>query len=122
MHLFIKISIMIGSNALALWLADKYAPNFVLHTTWLQLLLIALVLALLNAILKPILMLILGPVIILTLGAGILMVNAIMIYLLPIIANHLDMLKGSITIETIPALIFGTIIVSVVNLIIHLII
>lgn len=120
MHWLARIVFIVAGNAFALWLAEKYVPGFVLHATWLQLALIALVLALLNFIVKPILTLILGPVIVLTLGLGILLVNAALVYLLPIIANHLDILRGSISIETIPALLWTTLIVSAINFVIHL--
>jgi putative membrane protein len=69
--------------------------------------------------LKPVLTLVLGPVIILTLGLGIIIVNAIILWLLPIIANNIDFLHGSIIIQNIPALLFATLVVSVVNFIIH---
>jgi len=124
MHWLVKIVLVIAGNGCALWIANKYSaqyvPGFILHTTWAQLAVIALILALLNFILKPILTLILGPLIVLTLGLGILIVNAVIIYLLPVIAGHLDFLHGSITIETIPALIFTTLIVSAINFVIHL--
>lgn len=116
----IKAGAVILGNAFALWLANLYVPGFVLTATWIQLIVLALILALLNFFLKPVLTLVLGPVIILTLGLGVLIVNAIIIYLLPILARHLDMLHGSISIETIPALIFTTLIVSAINFIIHI--
>ena len=117
----IKAGAVILGNAFALWLANLYVPGFVLTATWIQLIVLALILALLNFFLKPVLTLVLGPVIILTLGLGVLIVNAIIIYLLPILARHLDMLHGSISIETIPALIFTTLIVSAINFIIHIV-
>ncbi len=119
MHWFARLVIVVGGNALALWLANLYVPGFVLNSNWVALILIALILALLNFFLKPILTLALGPVIILTLGLGIIIVNAIILWLLPIIASNIDFLRGSITIEGIPALFFATLIVSVVNFIIH---
>lgn len=117
-----KLALAVGGNALALWLANKYVAGFELSATnWQALVLIALLLALLNFILKPILKLILGPIIILTLGFGVIIVNAIILWLLPIIANHIDFLHGSIIIQTIPALFFATLIVSAVNFFIHLV-
>ncbi len=113
------VAVVLG-NAFALWLANQYVPGFALNATLTQLIVIALILSLLNFFLKPLLALVLGPIIVLTLGLGVLVVNAIVIYLLPIFANRLDMLRGSISIETIPALIFGTLIVSAINFIIHL--
>ena len=123
MHWLARIIFIILGNAFALWLAGRYAPGFILNATLLQLLIIALILALLNFLLKPLLTLVLGPIIILTLGLGVLIVNAIIVWLLPIIDNHLDILRGSITIqanETFPALVVTTLIVSAVNFLIHL--
>lgn len=120
MH-FVKAIIIILGNAFALWLANHWVPGFILSANLLQLLVIGLVLAVLNFFLKPLLSLILGPIILITLGLGIIIVNAIILYVLPILANHLDFLRGSITIQNIPALFLATIIVSVVNFVIHLI-
>ena len=76
-------------------------------------------LAVLNFLLKPMLTLVLGPIIILTLGLGVLIVNALILYLLPIVTDHIDFLHGSIIIQNIPALFFATLIVSILNFIIH---
>jgi putative membrane protein len=121
MHWLLRVLLTVAGNALALWIANLFVPGFVLSATIWQLILIALVLALLNWILKPILTLLLGPVIILTLGLGLILVNALILFLLPILANYLDFLRGSITIQNIPALILATLIVSVANFAIHLI-
>lgn len=120
MHWLAKVALIVAGNAFALWLANTYIPGFVLSTNWLKLALVALVLTVLNFILKPILSLILGPIIVLTLGLGVIIVNAIVLWLLPVAANHIDFLKGSISIQTIPALILATLIVSAVNFVIHL--
>jgi putative membrane protein len=120
MHWLARLAIIVGGNALALWIAYMYVPGFILAPqNWIALVLIALVFALLNFLLKPILTLVLGPIIILTLGLGIIIVNAIILWLLPILANHIDFLHGSIIIQTIPALFFATLTVSIVNFIIH---
>jgi len=121
MHWLLKILIVVLGNALALWLANHWVSGFILTANLLQLLVIGLVLAALNFLLKPLLSLVLGPVILITLGLGVIIVNAIILYLLPILADHLDFLRGSITIQSIPALFLATIIVSVVNFVIHLI-
>ncbi len=119
MHWFARLVIIVGGNAIALWIANAFVPGFVLSGNWFIIILIALVFALLNFFLKPLLTLILGPVIVLTLGLGVLVVNAIILYLLPVIADHIDILRGSIMIQNIPALIFATLIVSIINFIIH---
>ena len=120
MHWLARIAISIGGNALALWIANRYVPGFVLSANWVTLILIALVLSLLNFFLKPALTLLFGPVIIITLGLALIIVNAIILYLLVCIASRIDLLNGSIIIQTIPALFLSTIVISVVNFIIHL--
>ncbi len=72
----------------------------------------AAILTLLNFILKPILTLVLGPVIILTLGLGLILVNARILKILDLFLNNL-------TIETIPALLYATILIGVVNFVFH---
>ena len=120
MNWVVKPVFVIAGNGFALWAAERYIPGFVLQASWLQLAVLALILAALNFILKPVLTLVLGPVIVLTLGLGVILVNAIIIWLLPVISNRLDFLHGSISIETIPALILTTLLVSAVNFVIHL--
>ena len=117
----IRFVLVIAGNALALWLAWLYVPGFVLNTSnWIQLALVALILALLNGLLKPILRLVFGPIIILTLGIGLLVVNGVILYLLPIVVNYIDFLRGSIIIQDIPALVYATLILTAVNFIVHI--
>ena len=122
MHWLGKIVFTVIGNAFALWLAERYVPGFAVNTSIGQLLLLALVLAILNFLLRPLLTLILGPIIILTLGLGILIVNGLILWLLPFVANHIDFLHGSISIQTPMALAIGTVVVSIVNFIIHILI
>ncbi|MGB7957812.1 MAG: phage holin family protein [Minisyncoccia bacterium] len=121
MHWLLKFAIIVAGNGLALWLADKFVPGFVLQGTWMQIVLVGLVLALLNGLLKPLLTLVLGPIIVLTLGLGVLVVNALILWLLPLLLNYIDFLHGTIIIQDIPALIYATLIISIVNFIIHII-
>lgn len=120
MHWFARLVIIVGGNALALWIIQVYDPSFGVTSDWIKLLLLAVVLAVLNFFLKPVLTLILGPVIILTLGLGVLVVNALILWLLPIVTNYIDFLRGSIIIRDIPGLLIATLIVSVINFIIHI--
>jgi putative membrane protein len=120
MHWLARLIVIVGGNALALWIANLWVPNFILSDNWIAIVIIALILAILNFLLKPILTLVLGPVIILTLGLGMLIVNGIILYLLPIVADHIDILHGSISIVGIPALFFATLIISIINFFIHL--
>lgn len=121
MHWLLKFAIIVAGNALALWLAFIYVPGFILTGDWIKIILVALVLALLNGLLKPLLTLVLGPIIVLTLGIGILVVNALILWILPMLLNYVDFLRGSIIIQDIPALVYATLLISVVNFIIHLV-
>jgi putative membrane protein len=116
----LKFVLIVAGNVLALWLANLYVPGFVLSGTWYQIAFVALIFSLLNGFLKPILKFVLGPIIVLTLGIALVVVNAIILYILPILVNHIDFLQGSIIIQDIPALVYATLIVSAVNFIIHL--
>ena len=120
MHWFARVIIVIGGNALALWIANQYVPGFILSTPWLGLIFVAIILSLLNFLIKPLLTLLFGPIIILTLGIALIIVNAIILYLLVVITGRIDFLSGSIIIQNIPALFFATIVISAVNFIIHL--
>lgn len=123
MHWLLRAAFVVLGNAFALWLVNHYlaSSGFVLTSDWKKLILIALILSILNFLLKPVLTLILGPIIVVTLGIGVIIVNALILYLLYVLANHIDILQGSITIYNIPALIYGTLIVSAVNFILHLV-
>ena len=120
MHWLARLVIIVGGNVLALWIANRYVPGFVLENNWLVIVEIAVVLAILNFLLKPILTLVLGPIIVLTLGLGVVIVNALILWLLPFITNRIDFLRGSITIQTIPALFFATLIIGAINFVIHI--
>jgi putative membrane protein len=120
MHWLLKLAFITAGNAFALWLANLWVPGFVLNTPVIGLIIIALTLTILNFLLKPILSLILGPIIVITLGLGIIIVNAIVIWVLVYLANHLDFMHGSISIQSIPALLLATLVISAINFIIHL--
>ena len=100
-------------NGLGLWVAAQYIPGFQLTGTIRQILVIAAAFTILNLVLKPILKLILGPVIVLTLGIGLVLVNGILIYVL-------DAIFGNLMIETVPALLYATLLFSALNAIFHL--
>jgi putative membrane protein len=124
MHWLVKLVIVTAGNAFALWLANRWIAGFVLTAPILGLILLALTLTILNFFLKPILTLVLGPIIIITLGLGLIIVNAIILWLAAYLSHlpQLDFIHGSITIQTIPALILATLLVSIVNFIIHVIV
>ena len=70
--------------ALGLWLAAVLLPG-VSYTGWLDLLLAALLLGLVNAIVRPVVFLLTLPLTILTLGLFLLVVNAAMIGLVALL-------------------------------------
>jgi putative membrane protein len=123
MHWLVKLVLVTLGNAFALWLANRWVPGFVLTAPILGLILLGLTLTILNFLLKPVLTLALGPIIILTLGLGLIVVNAIILWFASYLSNlpQLDFIHGSISIQTIPALILATLVISVVNFVIHLV-
>ncbi len=107
----IVLSILV--NTVGLLAAANFVPGFTLSGDLATKVFVALILTLLNMTLKPILRLFLGPIIILTLGLGLVLVNALILFILDILSNNL-------MIESIPALLFGALIIGVLNFIAHL--
>ncbi|RJQ29466.1 hypothetical protein C4571_01320 [Candidatus Parcubacteria bacterium] len=108
-----RIVVAVLLNALGLWVAAAYIPGFVLATGDVRgIATIAFILTVFNFVLKPILKLVLGPVIVLTLGFGLILVNAIVLYVL-------DTVVKDLRIETIPALIYGTLLFTAINFVFH---
>ena len=101
--------IRIIGNAVALYVAFLVIPGFLVSGSWEQYLIAGLMLALLNMIVRPIIKLISFPLILLTLGLFTLIINILMLWIL-------DYLVSFVTIEGFMALIWATIIVSIVNL------
>lgn len=114
MHWLWKLIVAVFANALGLWLAAKYIPGFTLAGGLLALFALGFALAILNFVLKPILKLLLGPIIILTLGLGLVVVNAVLLYIL-------DKFSTNLTIGSIPALIYSTILIGLINFLFHMI-
>jgi len=111
MRFFVRIL----SNALAVYLAAYFVVGFDLPhqlQDWKLLLLAGLILAIFNAILKPILKLISLPFIILTLGFFTLIINIGLLWLL-------SQFLPELTIAGFWAYFWGTIIISLVNLIVE---
>ncbi len=95
-------------NMIALFAAATYIPGFLLTTDFITLLEVAAVLTLLTVLVQPVLKLIFGPIIVLTLGLGIIIVHALVLIIL-------DSLSKSLTIETVPALIYATLLIGIIN-------
>ena len=108
----IKILVALIANVVGLLAAAHFVAGFDLNITPQDLLILGVILTLLNLVLKPILKLFLGPLIILTLGLGLILVNMLILHILDIFSNNLS-------IETIPALIYSSLIIGVVNFVFH---
>jgi putative membrane protein len=109
-----KLTVVIIANVIGLYISAKIVSGFSLDLDNTRaLLIISIILTLLNYLLKPILRLVLGPIIILTLGLGLIVVNMIILYIL-------DFLSPELIIQTIPALLYSSLIVGTMNFIFHL--
>lgn len=113
MHLLALFIFSIISNIVALLVADYFIINLTIPENFVELFIASGILTLLNILARPLLKLILGPIILLTFGLGIILVNALVVYLLDILYD------GIIIVDTV-TLLYTTLIVSAVNLIIHL--
>ena len=100
------------SNLIALILAGNFIAGFEISNNFVNLLIAAGIFTLLNLYLRPIIKMILSPIIFLTLGLFTLVINAGMLYLL-------DILSVNVTITGVEPLIYGTLLISGINLILN---
>jgi putative membrane protein len=108
----LKFILAIIVNFFGLMFTSQFVNGFIISSNFLNILFLSFILTILNFFIRPILKLILSPIIWLTFGLGILIVNGIILYLL-------DIFSKSISIQNISALIYGTLIFSVLNFIYH---
>ena len=101
-------------NGVALLTAAYFVDGFNLNLSggWQTFAALVGVFAFLSLVIKPLLRLFLGPLIIITLGLFNLVINAGILYIVDIYSQNL-------TITGLPALVYGTIIITIVNVIIH---
>lgn len=78
-------------NAGAVWLAVAMIDGLDFDGTWVALVIVAAVLAVLNAVVKPIVKLLSLPFVILTLGLFLLVVNAVMLQVVIAISRATDL-------------------------------
>jgi putative membrane protein len=112
MKLFLRILSFFVGNALGLLLAARFLPDFEITTSWPELGTVTLLLVAGNIFLKPFLKLIFTPLILLTLGLFTIIINAGILYLI-------DFSSVYITINGLPALLYGTLVLSAANLVVH---
>lgn len=107
-----KFVLAIIINFFGLLVAKQFIFGFIINSNFLDILFLSFILTILNFLIKPILKFILSPIIFLTFGLGIVIVNGLVLYLL-------DIFSKSISIQNIGALIYSTLIFSVLNFIYH---
>lgn len=112
MKLFARLIFSFFSGLLALWVATYFIKGFVVSGDLKNFLTVAAIFTLINLFIRPILKLVLTPVIFLTFGLGIIVVNALTLYIL-------DYFSQSVNIDGVSPLIYATLIISVVNIILH---
>lgn len=101
------------SNLLALILAGQFITGFqVITSPFDNLLMAAATFTLINWLIRPLLKTILSPVIFLTLGLFSLVINAGILKLL-------DFLSVNVNISTTESLIYGTLLITGVNILLH---
>jgi putative membrane protein len=68
-------------NAVAIWVAVRVVDGLTFTGTWMQMVVVAGVLALVNALVRPVLTMLTCPLVLLTLGFFTLVINALMLML-----------------------------------------
>ncbi len=101
------------SNLLALILANQFITGFqVVTVPFANLLIAAGIFTLINWLIRPLIKMILSPVVWLTFGLFTLVINAGMLHLL-------DILSVNVNINTTESLIYGTLLITGVNIVLH---
>jgi putative membrane protein len=108
-----KLLLRLIINAVAIWVAAELLPGIELSGGIGSILLVALVFGVINAILKPIVVILSLPMIIVTLGLFTLVINAL---LLMLTGGLLD----SLTVDGFGAALIGSIVISIVSLILSI--
>lgn len=100
------------SNLIALILAGNLIPGFEISGNLTNVMIAAAIFVLINFYIRPLVSWVLTPVIVLTLGLFSLVINAAMLYLL-------DILSLNVTIIATEPLIYGTLLISGINLVLN---
>lgn len=101
------------SNAVAILAAAYFVVGFIFNGDFVDLVIVAGILTIVNIFLRPILKLLLGPLIVLTFGLFTIIINAVILYLLDIFTEPL-IIEGYIP------LLWATLITAVVNFLINI--
>jgi len=108
MRFLFRLIFFLFLNYAALFIAGVFIPGFEISSDPINLLIAAAVFTLINFYVRPLIKLILSPIIILTLGLFSFVINMGMLRLL-------DILNESVIITGIKPLVYGTILITIVN-------
>ena len=108
MKIIYNLVILVISNALALYVADRLIPGFAITSGYDGYLEVGLVLGIMNAFVKPLLKFLSFPVILLSFGLFSLLINIFLLY-------YTSWLFDFFTISSLWAGLGGLIVISVVN-------
>ncbi len=110
MSLILKIAAYFIGNIFGLLVSSRYLSGFILSDDPKEILILTALLVAGNVFLKPVLKLIFSPIIFLTIGLFTMVINTGILYIIDFISDY-------ITINGISALLYGTLIISISNLI-----
>ena len=99
-------------NAVAIWVAVRVVNGLEFTGTWIQMGVVAGVLALVNALVRPVLTMLTCPLVLLTLGLFTLVINALMLMLTGWLSGKLDL---GFTVGGFGPAFWGALIISVVS-------
>lgn len=108
MHFLKRLIIHIIANAAAIVLASKLISGFIFRGDWLDLVIAAALLGLVNSFIRPILKLLSFPLVLLTLGLFSAIINIAMLFLV-------SYLLPTLVIQGLWAGLWGVIVISLVN-------
>ena len=111
--------IQILVNAAALWVAVQIVPGLDFSGEWWKLLLVAAIFGLINAFVRPILLILTLPITIMTLGLFLLVINALLLILTGAISTELTL---GFTVADFWAALLGSIVISIVGLLLSMLI
>ncbi len=108
MKFIFKLFIIIISNTLALYIANKFISDFIITTNYIGFLKVGLALGIINTFVRPILKLFSFPLIMITFGLFTFLINILLLYC----ASYLF---DFFTINSFTAGILGLLIISITN-------
>jgi len=110
-----RFLLVIVGNILALFLSATYIEGFTLQGGLWGIVIVGLVFSVINILVKPVVKLLLGPLILLTFGLLIIVINMGMLWVT-------DLLLPQLSITSAGALFLATILIGLVNFVVHVVI